>query len=170
MIMPRGQPLLLPANPVFIAASLLAALALNMLPLGRLTWQPDWLALVLAFWALHQSGRVGMGLAFVLGVCMDVAHASLLGQHALAYALLVFVCGAAPSRDRLRWFSTPVQALHLLALFALLHALQMALRLLAGGIFPGMALFLAPAIEALLWPLVSALLLAPQRLGPIVIK
>ena len=33
MIMPKGQQLLLPVNPVFIAASLVAALALNMLPL-----------------------------------------------------------------------------------------------------------------------------------------
>ena len=35
MIMPRGQQLLLPVNPLFIVVSLLAALALNMLPLGR---------------------------------------------------------------------------------------------------------------------------------------
>jgi len=104
-----------------------------------------------------------MALAFALGLCMDVAHAALLGQHALAYTLLVFVCAAAPTRERLLWFSTPVQALHLLPLFALLHLLQMLLRMQAGGIFPGAPLLLAPLIEALLWPLASGLLLAPQR-------
>ena len=110
MIMPRGQQLLLPVNPLFIVVSLLAALALNMLPLGRQAWQPDLLMVLLAFWALNQPQRVGMGVAFLLGLCMDVDRSSLLGQHALAYALLVFAAGA--MGRRLSWFSTPVQRLH----------------------------------------------------------
>ena len=50
MIMPKGQQLLLPARPLFIAASLLAALAFNMLPLGRVVWTPD---LLLSTWDLR---------------------------------------------------------------------------------------------------------------------
>lgn len=164
MIMPRGQQLLLPVNPLFIVVSLLAALALNMLPLGRQAWQPDLLMVLLAFWALNQPQRVGMGVAFLLGLCMDVDRSSLLGQHALAYALLVFAAGA--MGRRLSWFSTPVQALHLLPLFAVVHGLQVLLRMLAGGIVPGLLVVVAPLIEALLWPLVSGLLLAPQRRPP----
>jgi rod shape-determining protein MreD len=37
---------------------------------------------------------------------------------------------------------------------------------LAGGMFPGWMLLLAPLVEALLWPLVTLLLLAPQRRAP----
>ena len=164
MIMPRGQQLLLPVNPLFIVVSLLAALALNMLPLGRQAWQPDLLMVLLAFWALNQPQRVDMGVAFLLGLCMDVDRSSLLGQHALAYALLVFAAGA--MGRRLSWFSTPVQALHLLPLFAVVHGLQVLLRMVAGGIVPGPLVVVAPLIEALLWPLVSSLLLAPQRRPP----
>lgn len=164
MIMPRGQQLLLPVNPLFIVVSLLAGLALNMLPLGRQAWQPDLLMALLAFWTLHQPQRVGMGVAFLLGLCMDVDRSSLLGQHALAYTLLVFVTGA--MSRRLSWFSTPVQALHLLPLFAVVHGLQVLLRMVAGGIVPGLLVVVAPLIEALLWPLVSGLLLAPQRRPP----
>ena len=164
MIMPRDQQLLLPVNPLFIVVSLLAALALNMLPLGRQAWQPDLLMVLLAFWALNQPQRVGMGVAFLLGLCMDVDRSSLLGQHALAYALLVFAAGA--MSRRLSWFSTPVQALHLLPLFALVHGLQVLLRMVAGGLLPGVPVLVAPLIEALLWPLVSGLLLAPQRRPP----
>ena len=36
MIMPRGEPLLLPVNPAFIWVSLLMGLAINMVPLGRI--------------------------------------------------------------------------------------------------------------------------------------
>ena len=61
MIMPRGQLLLMPANPVFLAVSLVAALALNMLPLGRTPWMPDLVMILLAFWGMHQPLRVGMG-------------------------------------------------------------------------------------------------------------
>jgi rod shape-determining protein MreD len=40
------------------------------------------------------------------------------------------------------------------------------IRLIAGDQFPGWNLFLAPLIEAALWPLASLLLLAPQRRAP----
>jgi rod shape-determining protein MreD len=48
---------------------------------------PTGCALVIVFWSVREPRRVGMGLAFLLGVAMDVADASLLGQHALAYVL-----------------------------------------------------------------------------------
>lgn len=164
MIMPRGQQLLLPVNPLFIVITLLLALIINMLPLGRIVWLPDWLMVLLAFWSLHQPQRVGLGIAFALGLIMDVDRASLLGQHALAYTLLVYVTGAISRR--LLWFSSPIQALHLLPLFALAHGVQVLLRMAAGGIFPGPLLLVAPVIETVLWPIISVLLLAPQRRAP----
>ena len=164
MIMPRGQQLLLPVNPLFIVITLLLALVINMLPLGRIVWLPDWLIVLLAFWSLNQPQRVGMGLAFMLGLIMDVDRGALLGQHALAYTLLVYVTGW--MSRRLLWFSSPVQALHLLPLFVAAHGLQVLLRVAAGGIFPGPWFLLAPVIETLLWPVISLLLLAPQRRAP----
>ncbi|MBC7215223.1 MAG: rod shape-determining protein MreD [Burkholderiaceae bacterium] len=164
MIMPRGQPLLLPANPLFIAASLVAGLALNMLPLGRVVWLPDFLMLLLAFWCVHQPQRVGMGTAFVLGLCMDVQATSLLGQHALAYTVLAY--GAAALQRRLAWFGAWAQALHVLPLLLLAHAIALAVGLAWGGVFPGLASIVAPLLETLLWPLASWALLAPQRRPP----
>ena len=90
MIMPSGQQLLLPASPLFIWSSLVAALLLNMLPLGRVPWMPDFLALVLVFWSVHQPLRVGIGIAFMFGLAMDVHQTSLLGQHAFSYVALSF--------------------------------------------------------------------------------
>ncbi|EHL20310.1 rod shape-determining protein MreD [Acidovorax sp. NO-1] len=164
MIMPRGEPLLLPVNPVFIAASLAAGLAINMLPLGRIVWAPDVLMLLLVFWGVHQPARIGMGVAFFLGLCMDVSQSALLGQHALSYTVLSF--GAIAIHRRLLWFSVPSQALQVLPLFVLAHAVELLLRMVAGGIFPGLWSFLAPVLEALLWPLASWVLLAPQRRPP----
>jgi rod shape-determining protein MreD len=43
---------------------------------------------------------------------------------------------------------------------------SLVVRLMAGGMVPGWELLLAPVFEALLWPLVTWVLLAPQRRPP----
>jgi rod shape-determining protein MreD len=165
MIMPRrADQLLLPVNPLFIALSLIVATLLEMLPLGRHPAMPDLLALALVFWNVHQPRRVGIGLAFGFGLMIDVHQGAVLGQHALAYTLLSYL--AITVHRRLLWFSLPVQALHVLPVFAAAHALSMLARLACGGMFPGWWLLAAPAFEALLWPVVVVLLLAPQRRAP----
>jgi len=164
MIMRPGQQLLLPANPLFIWFSLVLALLVNMLPLGRTPWMPDVLALALVFWSVHQPLRVGIGAAFLFGICMDVHQSALLGQHALAYTALSFF--AITIHRRLLWFTVPSQAVQVLPLFVAMHAIELAIRLLAGGMFPGLSILFAPVIEGLLWPVVSVILLAPQRRAP----
>ncbi len=164
MIMRPGQPLLLPANPVFIWGSLIVALLINMLPLGRVPWMPDLLALVLVFWNVHQPLRIGIATAFAFGLAMDVHQSALLGQHALSYTALSYF--AITIHRRLLWFTVPSQALQVLPLFIAAHAIELILRLIAGGTFPGLSLALAPLLEGLLWPVVSVLLLAPQRRAP----
>ncbi|HEX5286161.1 MAG TPA: rod shape-determining protein MreD, partial [Polaromonas sp.] len=131
MIMRSGKQLLLPVNPVFIWFSLIAAMLLNMLPLGRVPWMPDFLALVLVFWNVHQPLRVGIGVAFMFGLGMDVQQSSLLGQHALSYTALSFF--AAMIHRRLLWFTVPSQALQLFPLFAAAHGVELIIRMLGGG-------------------------------------
>jgi rod shape-determining protein MreD len=165
MIMPRGSDqLLLPVNPFFIGFTLALALVFDLLPLGRQPAMPDMLAVALVFWNVHQPRRVGVGVAFLFGLVMDVHQGALLGQHAFAYTLLSFV--AITIHRRLLWFGVIEQALQILPVFVAAHGVSLAVRMLAGGMFPGWWLLLAPVFEALLWPLVTMLLLAPQRRAP----
>lgn len=166
MIMPRGQQLLLPANPLFIWGSLVVALLATMLPLGPLPWLPDWLAITLVFWSVHQPRRVGIVAAFVFGLLVDVHQAALLGQHALAYSALTFF--AITIHRRLLWFAPHHQAVQILPLFAATHLIIVLLRWMAGEQDPVLAwtTVFAPLLEALLWPVFSAVLLAPQRRAP----
>lgn len=167
MIMRPGQQLLLPANPVFIAFSLVLALFFNMavnMVWGRVPWVPDLLAVLLVFWSVHQPLRVGIGTAFFFGLCMDVHQTGLLGQHALSYTVLSFL--AIAMHRRLLWFTVPSQAMQVLPLFVAAHVIDLVLRMLGGGIFPGWWMLLAPLLEAVLWPFVSVALLAPQRMAP----
>lgn len=165
MIMPRSSDqLLLPVNPLFLWFTLLTALALNLVPLGRHPAVPDMLALVLVFWNVHQARRVSVGVAFMFGLLMDVHDGAILGQHALAYTLLGYV--ATTIHRRLLWFSLPSQALQILPLFVAAHLVSFAVRMIAGGVLPGWEALLSPVFEALLWPLATWLLLAPQRRAP----
>jgi rod shape-determining protein MreD len=161
---PGQQQLLLPVSPLFMWTSLIAALLVNMVPIGRAVWMPDLLALVIVFWGVHQPARVGIGAAFVFGLCMDVHQSSMLGQHALSYTTLGFF--AIMIHRRLLWYPVLSQALQVLPLFALSQLIEVITRMIGGGVFPGWTVLISPAIEAALWPLVTALLLAPQRRTP----
>jgi rod shape-determining protein MreD len=168
MIMRPGQQLLLPANPFFVWGSLFAALLGNMLQnmglWGRAAWTPDLLAVALVFWTVHQPLRVSIGAAFFFGLLMDTHQGGLLGQHAMSYTVLSFF--AITIHRRLLWFSVPSQAAQVLPLFLAAHGVELVLRMLGGGAFPGFLVALAPLIEAALWPVASIVLLAPQRRAP----
>lgn len=165
MIMrPGQQQLLLPVNPLFMWGSLVVAMVANMVPFGRAAWTPDLLALAIVFWGVHQPTRVGIGAAFVFGLFMDVHQSAMLGQHALSYTTLGYF--AITIHRRLLWYPVASQAFQLLPLFALSHLIELGIRMIGGGLFPGWNLLLAPLIEAALWPLASVLLLAPQRRTP----
>jgi rod shape-determining protein MreD len=164
MIMPKGQLLLMPANPVFMWVTLLIALVLNTVPWGRQAWMPDWLALVLVFWSVHQPQRVGMGAAFVFGLLMDVTSSGPLGLQALGFVGLVYLSTAL--HRRIVWFSLPVQALQVLPLFVVSTTIEVVARVASGGVMPGWTIVLAPVLQAALWPPMSSILLAPQRRSP----
>lgn len=164
MMIRQGSQLLLPVNPAFMWGSLVLAMMLDMLPLGRLTGMPDVLALTLVFWNVHQPRRVGVGAAFVFGLLIDVHQGALLGQHALAYTLLSYF--AITIHRRLLWFNVRDQALQVLPLFAAAYAVSLLIRVAAGAAFPGPWGLLAPLWQTLLWPVATWALLAPQRRPP----
>jgi rod shape-determining protein MreD len=113
---------------------------------------------------VHQPFRVSLGWAFFFGLITDVHEVALLGQHALSYTVMAYL--ATLIHRRLLWFRGPSQALQVLPLFLVAHALSWTARLLTGNSFPGAWALLAPLLEAALWPVVSVLLLAPQRRAP----
>ena len=168
MIMPRGQQLLLPANPLFIFFSLLLALLLDMVQnialFGNANWAPEVMAVVLVFWGIHQPLRVGIGTAFVFGLLTDVHQSSMLGQHALAFTAQGFL--AVLIHRRILWFKLSSQSLQVFPLFLVGHLIELTLRMTSGSPFPGWGLFLSPIIQTLMWPIVTEILLAPQKRAP----
>lgn len=159
--MNRPHYILLPANPWFITASLMVAFLFNLLPWGHWVGVPDFVALVLVFWSVHQPRKVGIGIAFLMGLLMDVHDATLLGENALSYTLLSYF--AIMIHRRVLWFRVPTQALHVFPLMLMMQTVQLLIRISVSGNFPGWLYFAESVVTALLWPLVTSILLAPQR-------
>ncbi|HEX2530578.1 MAG TPA: rod shape-determining protein MreD [Burkholderiaceae bacterium] len=157
----QPQYILLPVNSSFITISLITAFLLNLLPWGHWIGLPDFVALVLVFWSIHQPRKVGIGIAFCMGLLMDVHDASLLGENALAYTLLSYF--AIMIHRRVLWFPAGAQALHILPLLLMMQAVQLVVRVLVSSKFPDWFYFLESVVSAALWPLATWILLAPQR-------
>lgn len=157
----ESRQILQPVRAGTIVVSFAIALLLNFLPWRDLRLVPDFVALVLVFWCVRQPRLVGLGVAWTLGLLTDAGNGVLLGQHALAYSLLAFL-GIWLSR-RILWFGPGLQALHVGAMLIVAQALAVLVRLVAGDDFPGWPILVGPLAGAILWPLVSWLLLLPQR-------
>ena len=161
MLPDRRQQILLPVRLSTIVVSFGVALLVNFLPWYNVALAPDFVALTLTFWCVRQPQLIGLGVAWMLGLLTDVGNGVLLGQHALSYSVLAF-CAVTLSR-RVLWFGLWGQTAHVAVLLLIAQAVGTVVRLAAGAEFPGWILAIGPLGGALLWPLVSVLLLAPQR-------
>ncbi len=75
-----------------IFISLFIAFLLTALPLPPWAdyWRPAWVAMVLIYWCMAVPNRVGIGIAWCLGLLLDVQQGTLLGQNALGLALIAY--------------------------------------------------------------------------------
>lgn len=151
-----------PVSNTFIVLSMLAALLLNGLPWQGiwLSLRPDFVAMVLLYWCMHKPQRIGIGLAWTVGVLADVADASLFGQHALAYAVLAF--GGVVLSRRLRMFDLRQQSTQVSGIFALTYAVYALVHWQLDGyvVWP---YFLGCLTSTLLWAPLSILFQAMRQ-------
>ncbi|MBL8520928.1 MAG: rod shape-determining protein MreD [Betaproteobacteria bacterium] len=156
------EPMRPPAPAKLVIGSFAAGLLLNLLPWSgwALLVKPDFVLMVLIYWAMHESRNVGQGWGFVLGLIMDVADSVLLGQHALAYVGAVYLTQLV----RLRLFQLSVleQALHIGLILAVAQGVNVLLNLSVGRDFPGFLLALSPVLGAALWPPLHFIAIQPR--------
>jgi len=158
-----SEEILMPVKPLYIAMTLFVALMVNLLPLTGwiLALRPDFVALVLLYWGVHQPRKVGFLPAWMLGLAMDVADGSLFGQHALAYAVLMYL--AIVLHRRIVMFGMRHQIVHVLAILIASQCIMLGVRLMAGADFPGPLYFLPSLFGAALWPLLFNVIRVPLR-------
>lgn len=159
----RPEEILLPVRPWFIVLTLLVALTANAFPVSgiALTLKPDFLALAILYWCIQEPRLIGVGVAWWLGLMMDVVDATVFGQHALAYAVLAY--GAGYFRRRMLRFPLWQQAAQVAVLLVLCAGLVLLVRVVGGAALPRWTYVVGSLTGALLWPLVSVLLQSSQR-------
>ena len=150
-----------PSSSRFVWASILLVWLLSLLPWRAWPPAPDLLLLVITFWAMNEKGRVGLTVAFIFGLLMDVHDAGLLGGHVLAYLLATY--GAIVLHKRMQLFGAMVQAVHMLPVFVVSMMLSRLLQSWLMGDWPGWDWLWSALFTAALWPLADILLHLPQR-------
>jgi len=141
-----------------IIITLIFALMLNMLPLPG--WanhlRPDWVALVLIYWAMALPLIVGVATAFIFGLLLDVSQSTLLGQHALALVIIIYLVQRLYLRIRVY---TLIQQAIFVGILLIIKQLMV---LWVSGMIntaPDTSLYFIPALTgAIIWPWLFILL------------
>lgn len=135
-----------------IFSTLLIAIILALLPMPEWTaWlRPAWVLLVLMYWAMMVPNRVGVGVAWIVGLLLDLLYGTLLGEHALAFTAVIYFVSRL--HIRLRMFPLLQQGFCVF-LFVLLY--QSILYCIQGfiGQLPASHLYWLSSVTSLiLWP------------------
>lgn len=146
-----------------IGISILLAMMLSILPLPdwAIWLRPQWVVLVVIYWCLALPERVSVGIAWMIGLLMDVLLGTLLGQHAFALVVVAYIVVKFHPRIRLYplWQKTLLVFVLLLVYLSLIFWVQGLL-----GVLPTTWEFWLTAVtSALLWPWVFIILRDMRR-------
>ena len=141
-----------------IYLSLVLGLVLMILPLPDWVqpYRPDWLALILIYWSMAIPRRVGLWFAFFTGLVLDVAQGTLLGQHAMALVIVVFL--NLNFYQQVRVLALVQQAMYVFSLLLINQVVIAWVEGILGRPTPVLAFFAAPVIGMLIWPWVFVVL------------
>lgn len=146
-----------------ILLSFIAAFILSMLPLPQFlhAMRPEFVLLVLIYWCIALPNRIGVGIAWVAGLVFDVSTDSLLGQHALTFALISYL--AIQLHQRIRIFPVWQQALTIFIFMMLQGTITLWINGMLGDA-PPLSVFMLPAITtAIFWPIAYLLMRQLRR-------
>ncbi|WP_297791794.1 rod shape-determining protein MreD [uncultured Marinobacter sp.] len=143
--------------PVFAISIILSlVLSISLFPVGWFEFRPEWLGLMVFYWAFRAPAQFGIVFAWCLGLLLDVLEATHLGVNALGMALIAFL--VLTIHQRLRMYPIPQQCLMVFLLIGINQMLVHFIKQILGGEDAGFS-YLWPALSsALVWPFVCVLL------------
>ncbi|MGB5832465.1 MAG: rod shape-determining protein MreD [Thiohalocapsa sp.] len=135
-----------------IVGSLIVGLFLTIVPMPGWAqdYRPQWIALVLVFWALSVPRRVGVFWGFGTGIVLDVISGSVLGQHALSLSVVCFL--AIELHRRILPFPPWQQALSVWLLLLVERLLSLWILGATGQPTPSLIYWVPTFVGMLLWP------------------
>jgi len=147
---------------IFLSFFIAYLLAIVPLPEWAMSYRPEWVPMVLIYWAMALPYRVGIGSAWAVGLVLDVLEGSTLGVNALALVVVAYV--ALSLHQRMRMFSVLQQSGLVLALVGLNLMVCNWLQIVTGQSVSSNLMFLTAALtSAVTWPSLFQLLRQIRR-------
>ena len=152
------------AGALFVGLAL--AFFVEALPLGPLYAQlhPDFVALLILYWALSSSQALSYVVTWLIGLLQDLLLGDLLGAQAISLVLMLVLLYTWMSR--VRRLPPWEQLFFIFFLLLAQHLSAWLWQLWVGPIAWHDSLLLGPALGAALWPLLTYLLDQLQRHWP----
>ena len=146
-----------------ILVSFIVALGLTIMPLPDALElvRPEWIIMVLVYWVMALPDRIGVGIAWIAGLLLDVVRDALLGQYALTLALIAFIIISL--HQRLRVFPLWQQALAIALLVILQYILVFWIKGLTGELPEFWKMQIPAASPVIFWPPVFLVLRQVRR-------
>jgi rod shape-determining protein MreD len=125
-------------------------LAIMPLPDWAEKFRPDWVTLVLIYWAMALPTRIGVTIAWFSGLLLDVSYGTLMGQHAVGMVLVIYVIHI--QHQRLRVASLMQQAIVIFFLLLIKQLLTLWVDGMLGRAPDSWLYFMPTVTSTLLWP------------------
>ena len=144
------------ALPVILSIIVALMLTIEPMPQWAVAFRPDWVALTLIYWAMNLPRTWGVGLAWLIGIVLDVMQGTLLAQHALALSFVVYL--TVKFHLQLRVFPMSQMAATVFALLAIYRFILFWINGIAGVSAPAVTYWGPVITGAVFWPLVATVL------------
>tara|TARA_B100000035_G_C20885118_1_gene502344 strand:- start:154 stop:621 length:468 start_codon:yes stop_codon:yes gene_type:complete len=125
-------------------------LTLITLPLGY--YAPEWMLLVVVYWAMAMPSNNKMILAFLSGIILDIVFGQTLGVSSLFYVVLIYLI--LRLYNSLRYMTIAQQAVVLFFLIFIKQHLLVWLYYIIDRNIDYQALLIGSIISAFVWPLI----------------
>ena len=141
-----------------IFTSFMVAFTLTIIPLpGDIeAFRPEWVALAVIYWALAQPQSVGVGVAWIIGLLLDIVHGAVFGQHALGMIFIAYI--VVYLHQRIRTYPLWQQLLSVLMLVIIYKLLLLWIFGVIGRPLDAFLYWASALTSVLLWPWLSSLL------------
>lgn len=137
---------------IFILITILLSLFVSLITLPLGYYSPEWILLVLIYWAIAIPSINKLFLAFLLGFLVDVVLGQVLGISSLFYTILIYI--VLRLYNSLRYMTIAQQSFVIFFLIIIKQHLLIWAYIIIGRTIEYQAILVGSFLSALLWPLV----------------
>lgn len=137
---------------ILILLTILLSLFVSLITLPLGYYSPEWILLVLIYWAIAIPSINKLFLAFLLGFLVDVVLGQVLGISSLFYIILIYI--VLRLYNSLRYMTIAQQSFVIFFLIIIKQHLLIWAYIIIGKTIEYQAILIGSFMSALLWPLV----------------